>query len=106
MEVVETLETVEIRDDKIYKYIYRIIKSKYENIDAYGIEAEMQEIKENKVIDIERDSINIISSRIEKVRYLLEILHKNKVSPIHFIDVLGEEIDSYVEEFDTDCVSV
>ena len=54
---------------------------------------------EGKVVQIERDKIERISTKEEKVRQLLELLHIYQVSPIHLVDVLGEYVDNYVCDF-------
>ncbi|MDD6771736.1 MAG: DUF6514 family protein [Inconstantimicrobium porci] len=100
MKVEKILETRLSDADRIFNYTYRLIKGQYEGIVSYGIEAEMNEVKDGQVVDIERDGINVISNNKAKVEKLLNILADNKVSPIHFIDVLGEYIDEYAGDFD------
>lgn len=100
MKVEEILETRSSDADRIFNYSYRLIKGQYEGIVSYGIEAELQEEKDGQVVNIERDGIDVISNNKAKVEGLLELLADNKVSPIHFIDVLGEYIDEYAGDFD------
>ena len=80
-------------------YNYRLIKEDYLNGQAYGIEVERMDFIEDILVNIERDEIRKISNIKEKVNYLLEIIHKNKVSPIHIVDILGEYVDNYVIDF-------
>lgn len=80
-------------------YNYRLIKESYLSGQAYGIEVERQDFIEGVLVNIERDQIRKISNVKEKVNNLLEIVHKNKVSPIHIVDVLGEYVDNYVIDF-------
>ncbi|MFU7517963.1 DUF6514 family protein, partial [Clostridium sp. HCS.1] len=63
---------------------------------AFGIEIERQDLIEGEVVRIERDSINKISNKEEKVKKLLDLVYRNKVSPIHLVDILGEYVDRYV----------
>jgi len=66
---------------------------------AFGIEIERQDLIEGEVVRIERDSINKISNKEEKVKELLDLVYRNKVSPIHLVDILGEYVDRYVSDF-------
>lgn len=80
-------------------YSYRIFDEDFYGRQAYGIEIERQDMKEGKIINIERDSISRISTIEERVRNLLYLVYKNNVSPIHLIDILGEYVDKYVSDF-------
>ncbi|WP_243449400.1 DUF6514 family protein [Clostridium acetobutylicum] len=79
---------------------------KYDNtkIQSYGIEVERKDFVDNKIVNIERDDIKNISVEKEKVHNLMEILYKNVVSPIHFIEVIGSYVDNYTADFDFDFV--
>lgn len=100
MLVVKNLIGSEEKEDKTkIIYNYRLIKEDYLNGQAYGIEVERQDFVEGVLVNIERDEIRKISNLKEKVNNLLEIIHKNKVSPIHIVDILGEYVDNYVIDF-------
>ena len=86
MKIVQNLNIVRNYDNLRHDYQYRIIETKYNEVNTYGIE-------------IERNSIEKISYYLEKVRELLSILYKNEVSPIHLVDIIGEKVDEYVSEF-------
>ncbi|PJI07858.1 MULTISPECIES: DUF6514 family protein [Clostridium] len=111
MEVIETLNKEVTTKDKIYEYEYRLIKGKFSMVygyevnvmQSYGIEVERKDIIDNKVVNIERDNIKNISVDKNKVHNLMEILYNNIVSPIHFIEVIGEYVDQLVLDFDVNC---
>lgn len=108
MEIVETnLKQVSESEVK-YNYIYRLIKSgmsvyiknELTLIQTYGIEVERQDVVDGVIVRLERDCVKSISPQRHKVHGLLKILYDNNVSPVHLIDVLGEYIDRYVDDFD------
>lgn len=100
MLVVKSLMDSEEKEDKTkIIYNYRLTKENYLSGQAYGIEVERQDFVEGILVNIERDEIRKISNIKEKVNNLLEIIHKNKVSPIHIVDILGEYVDNYVIDF-------
>lgn len=100
MLVVKSLVDSEEKTDKtMMVYNYRLIKEDYLRGQAYGIEIERQDFVEGVLVKIERDEIRKISNIKEKVQGLLEIVHKNKVSPIHIVDILGEYVDNYLIDF-------
>lgn len=101
MRIVETLYKADSIEIVNYEYFYRLTETKFNGLNAYGIEVERNDYKNNILINIERDSVYTISSNENKVRELLNLLYNNKVSPIHFIDVIGEYVDKYVQDFDT-----
>ena len=108
MIVVENLSKCIIDREVKYNYNYRMIKNiffmlsndKEEEFEVYGIEIERMDIKYDKVISIERDSVESISPDREKVHELLEKLCKHEVSPIHLIEIVGELVDECVVDFD------
>ena len=65
----------------------------------YRIEVERQDIINGGLVNIERNSVNNISTDKEKVKRLFDLVSKNNVSPIHLIDVIGEYVDEYVSDF-------
>ena len=100
MLIVKSLMDYEEKADKTKMvYNYRLTKENYLSGQAYGIEVERQDFVEGVLIKIERDEIRKISSVKEKVEDLLELIHRNKVSPIHIVDILGEYVDNYVIDF-------
>ncbi|MPQ43135.1 DUF6514 family protein [Clostridium tarantellae] len=100
MKVIRNLcNTVEVGEIK-YKYFYRLTKTKFRNTDAYGIEVERQDVVGNELINIERDSIEKITCKLEKVENLIKLLYDYNVSPMHLIDILGEYVDEYILDFD------
>lgn len=86
-------------EDKSYKFCYRLIETCFKGDVVYGVEVERKDFKESILVNIERDSVNIISPNKEKVEKLVDKLHKYEVSPIHLIDVIGEDIDNCVADF-------
>ncbi|BDR65435.1 hypothetical protein K144313037_22820 [Clostridium tetani] len=108
MVVVESLNKVCREGELEHNYSYRMTKGKislsgYENpieLQSYGIEIERQDIVKGDIINIERDFVKDISCQRYKVHKLLRLLYDNSVSPIHLIDIIGEYIDKYIEDFD------
>ena len=109
MLVVENLSKVEVVDGKKYKYSYKLIQSYFPrkvtdgiiNVNSYGIEVERQDVIENNVVNIERESIVNISPYRHKVHNLLKLIYDNSVSPIHLIEVLGDYIDEYTSDYNS-----
>ena len=99
MYIVDSLYSNIKNDNKEVKYYFRIIKEKFDVGQAFGIEVERQDLIEGSVIQIERDLIRRISSKEEKVKQLLELVHKYQVSPIHLVDIIGEYVDNYISDF-------
>jgi len=108
MVVVENLSNCVIVDDMKYVYNYRMLKDKLMvttegdamEVQTYGIEVERQDIVNEVLVGVERDSIKNISPHRHKVHNLLKLLCDNSVSPFHLIDVIGEYVDEYVDDFD------
>ena len=99
MKIVQNLNIVRNYDNLRHDYQYRIIETKYNEVNTYGIEIERKDFNNDVLINIERNSIEKISYYLENVRELLSILYKNEVSPIHLVDIIGEKVDEYVSEF-------
>lgn len=95
----ENYEVKKVINDGELTYKYKLIESEYNNTRVYGILVEKELIKDKKVIDIQGDSISLISPKKEKVQRLLEVLYNGKVSPIHLIDIVGEYVDKCVYDF-------
>ncbi|MGL5245923.1 MAG: DUF6514 family protein [Sarcina sp.] len=100
MKVIKNLcNTMEVGEIQ-YKYFYRLTKTTFKGMDAYGIEVERQDISGEKLINIERDSIEKITCNLDKVEQLINLLFNYSVSPMHLIDILGEYVDEYLLDFD------
>lgn len=99
MKIVESLSLSIENSGKEIIYFYRLTEYKTKKGQVFGVEVERQDIINDRVTNIERDSVDIISKKEENVRNILELLYKNNVSPIHLIDVIGEYIDNLVEDF-------
>lgn len=110
MVVVEDLKKVYREGELEHNYFYRMTKGKIDlseyrdtiELQAYGIEIERQDIVEGHMVNIERDFVKSISCQRYKVHKLLKLLYDNSVSPIHLIDIIGEYIDIYIEDFDNE----
>ena len=88
-----------VQDNSRYEYSYRLVKTDYRNMVAYGIEIERMDFNDENLINIERECINKISPVYNKVENMVDLLYKYRVSPIHLVDVLGETIDECVMDF-------
>ncbi|MCM0651084.1 DUF6514 family protein [Clostridium swellfunianum] len=106
--IVESMVRNEICEDMRKNYFYRLTKDKVSldlgsdamEVQSYGIEIERQDILNNSIINIERDSVKSISPHRHKVHSLLKLLYDHCVSPVHLVDVLGDYIDEYIVDFD------
>ena len=67
--------TIDFNDKKI-NYSYRLTKGLFHCEDVYGIEIERQDIKSGRVVNIERDSIDVVSRNKTKANELLNLLFK------------------------------
>lgn len=99
MHIVEEREIFKTLEDKEVKYIYSITEQEYNNMQVYGIRVQRNDYKEGKRVNLEEDGVNIISSKIEKVKKIFDYIYKGEVSPIHLIDIIGEEVDKCVFDF-------
>lgn len=106
MKVVENLIRSVNSDDISYTYSYRLIKANYNRNDAYGIEIERADYKNDIIVNIDRDRVKLISPNLEKVRDLLATLYENQVSPIHLIDIIGEKVDEWVADFENSSCTI
>ncbi|SHK60261.1 hypothetical protein SAMN02745163_04110 [Clostridium cavendishii DSM 21758] len=100
MMIVEDLCRNNTIGDVDYKYSYRITKNNYKDIQVYGIEVERLDYRGNLLVNIERDSVRLISPQIKKVQDLLKLLYDNLISPIHLVDIIGVYVDEYVKDFE------
>lgn len=85
-------------NEREMQYVYRLLLKDYNNKKVYGLEVERRDISNNQVINIERESIEEVSIVKDKVKEMIDILYNGIVSPIHVVDILGEEIDKCVAE--------
>ena len=99
MYIVEEMNSNRKEEGIEVQYLYRLLKSEYHGRDVFGIEVERKDIVQGKTVNIERNSVKLISPKIEKVRNMLFTLYRGEVSPIHLIDILGEDIDTCVFDF-------
>jgi hypothetical protein len=81
------------------QYVYKLTKGEYNEKEAYGIKVERKDIVNGEVINMVSDEVKIISNLKDKVRCILEKLSINEVSPIHLVDIIGEEVDNCVFDF-------
>lgn len=99
MKIVESLSLAIENKDKKILYLYRLTQCQTINGQAFGIEVERQDLIGGVLTNIERDSVDVISTKEEKVKDILNLLYKNNVSPIHLIEVIGTYVDECVEDF-------
>ncbi|WP_010294759.1 DUF6514 family protein [Clostridium senegalense] len=108
MVIVESLKNVVEIDNVKYEYVYKLLESDYNfknnekcnSLKAYGIEVERKDTVKGQVVSNYKDFVRYISPKKEKVTEIIELLNNNIVSPIHLIDVIGEYVDEYVNDFD------
>ncbi|MFT8351981.1 DUF6514 family protein [Clostridium saccharoperbutylacetonicum] len=100
MNLVEEYASVNSEADFEFRYAYRLIKSNFRGVTAYGIEIERKDYVGLKNVNLEREKVETISIHRHKVKQLLMKLYNNQVSPIHLIDVIGNYVDEHVCEFD------
>lgn len=98
MRIVETRDISVKINEREMQYIYRLLLKDYNNKKVYGLEVERRDISNNQVVNIERESIEEISIVKDRVKEMIDILYNGIVSPIHVVDILGEEIDKCVAE--------
>lgn len=106
--VVENFISTEVAESTKYVYFYRLLKGKtiitYEKesieVQSYGIEVERQDILNEELVNVQRDCIEHISPYRYKVHNLIRLLYKNKVSPLHLIDITGDYVDRYILDFE------
>ena len=99
MKINKTLSKMVNINEREVKYIYRMTEKNVRNRQAFGIEIERQDLNCGEVINLERDTINIVASNEKKAEDILVLLFNNLVSPIHLIDVVGEYSDLCVNDF-------
>lgn len=114
MKVINVLTKKEIINEMTCIYNYQIIESKYsmevlngeELIDVYGVKIERQDFVDNKLINVDTNTIEHISPYRFKIDSLLQALYENTVSPLHLDDLISELVDKYVlncEELNIEC---
>lgn len=97
--VKECFDIIVEKENCKMNYFYRMTFGRFKGRQAYGIEVERQDVINGGLVNIERNSVNNISTDKEKVKRLFDLVSKNNVSPIHLIDVIGEYVDEYVSDF-------
>lgn len=83
-----------------FNYSYRLTESTYNGVPVYGIEIERRDYIGIKNINIERDSIDMISFKEKEANDILINLYKNNLSPIHLVDIIGYYADKFSYEAD------
>ena len=108
MNVVDILSKSLSSEGVDYTYEYIVTRNSLKLLDegvvkevqSYGIVIERRDNSLGKVFNIERDCVKNISPQRHKVQALAKMLSSNLVSPIHFIEVIGEYIDDYISDYD------
>ena len=100
MKVIKSLNTSIKYGSRRSVYYYRVVRGITHGVQAYGIEVERVDYEGEDIVSIERDAVETISPHPHKVYELLNLLYSNIVSPIHLIDVIGEFVDDYIQDFD------
>lgn len=99
---------IRIDDGKecIYKYFVIetskeiFINGKNVNIPCYGICIESEVYEEGMLSSTFENTIEYATPFLSKILKLIDYLKQNEVSPVHLIDVAGEFIDEWVNDFD------
>lgn len=99
MRIVENFTKTITKEDVECRYSYRLTEVDFYGTRAYGIEIERKDYKDSALVNIERDSVEKISCYLDKVEKLTNMLYVYEVSPIHLIDIIGEYVDEYVQDF-------
>lgn len=73
---------------KIEYYEIESSISEAEYLNQYGLEIVKRNIKDGEIV--ERKGIMDITKSEEKINNLLDILHRNKVTPISLIDIIED----------------
>jgi hypothetical protein len=81
------------------QYVYQLVQGEYNNQTAYGIKVERNEILQGEIIDTVSEEVRIISNVRDKVMEIIDKLSFHQVSPIHLIDIIGEDVDKCVFDF-------
>ena len=108
MVVVENMSKGKIVGDTKHVYFYRLVRGNIVmtsedgtmEVQSYGIEVERQDMLNEEVVGINREHINNVSPHRHKVHNLLKLLYDNLVSPIHLVDIIGEYVDCYVNDYE------
>lgn len=99
MHIVEEKDIIREIEDKEIRYLYSITEQEYNNMQVYGIRVRRDDFKEGKRVSTDEDRVEIISPKFEKVKKIFNYIYKGEVSPIHLIDIIGEEVDKCVFDF-------
>lgn len=107
-----TCKTV-MDNDREYVYIYYMTESTKDivvedlevSVASYGIGIVREEIVNGKVIETYEDRFDAVSPFKNKVMSLIDFLIDNEVSPVHLIDIIGENIDNWVSDYEIEAIS-
>ena len=107
MLVLKNLEKNVVSEEMNSIYSYKLVKGEKDikvgfNSDSYityGIEIERRDYSDDELVRVERELCENISPIKEKVNEFMIKLYSGVVSPYHLIDILGEEIDESVYDF-------
>lgn len=70
------------------------------SVPCYGIGIKSEVILNGKLLSTYDDAIDTVSSAEDKVLRLINMFKDNNVSPVHLIDIAGEYVDEWVDDFD------
>ncbi|MFL0249076.1 DUF6514 family protein [Clostridium neuense] len=109
MEIVESMIKEIQVEDRVCRYEYMLTKGEVSlsyasgimNIQSYGIEVDRRDFINGNLVNVDHDGVKNISSDRYKVHNLLKILYENIVSPINFVEIIGECIDEYASDYDS-----
>lgn len=99
-----------IKEGKEYIYRYFLIETVkrlnvngvFVDVPCYGIEVISEEFTKGRVISIDGENVEFISPIKAKVLDLINFLKSNEVSPVHLVDIIGDYVDEWVEDFERD----
>ncbi|TCK92427.1 hypothetical protein EDC19_2162 [Natranaerovirga hydrolytica] len=97
----EGLQEVNITENKALKLEYYITEDKsydnyHQSLSAYGIKI-INQIKEDETLYFEVETIKKISYSKEQIKKAIDILKRNRVTPIGAIEVIDEIITQITE---------
>lgn len=111
MLIVEVLVKIQEAEGIKYKYFYKMMKNvlilneEYTgsvSMQSYGIEIERQDLVNDSIVKVVKNSVNHISPNRYKVHNVLKYLHETTVSPIHLVDIVGREVDEDVFDYNSE----
>lgn len=99
MKILDSICVVLEEENILRKYYYRLTETLFNKSEVFGIEVEREDYTGDTLTKIERETLPIISQDKNSVQALLSKLHKNLVSPIHVIYIIGEDMDNMAYSF-------